>query len=260
MPTYCLTVSYDGTDFAGWQRQANGPSVQATLEQALQQLLGHPVTCRAAGRTDAGVHASGQVVSFASERIFPCPERALVFATNRLLPPSIVVASAKVVSSEFDARFSASGKMYRYQIWNSPVRSPLYARTHWHVFSGHGHGRPLDLSAMQEAAPQFVGQHDFQAFRAAHCDCRTTVRRVDRLEVFRPFPNDAATLYIEVEATAFLRHMVRIIVGTLVEIGSGRRKIASIPDTLRSGERQKAGMTAPAHGLQLCRVNYGPRT
>ncbi len=255
MPTYRLTVSYDGTDFVGWQRQLNGPSIQAALEGALAQLLGHPVACRGAGRTDAGVHASGQVVSFHSERSFSRPDRALVHGVNNYLPPSVAVLSACVVPDEFDARFSSSGKLYRYQIWNASVRSPLHARTHWHVVNS---GRPLNLLAMQAAAQVLVGHHDFAAFRAADCERRTTVRLLRRLEVCRS-QLDPVALHIEVEATAFLKQMVRILCGTLVEVGRDRMSIDHVASLLVSCDRTQAGPTAPAHGLQLCRVDYGPR-
>lgn len=250
MPTYCLTVSYDGTDFVGWQRQRNGPSIQAELESALGQLFGHPVACRGAGRTDAGVHASGQVVTFRSDR--ELPDRALVFGTNTHLPDSIAVVAARIAPDDFDARFSASGKLYRYRIWNAPVRSPLHQRTHWHIM------RDLDLGAMQDAASRLVGRHDFSAFRAADCERKTTVRLIRRLELLRP-SDGQPIVHLEVEATAFLKNMVRILTGTLVEVGRGRMTAAQVEALLSSGDRTQAGPTAPAHGLELCRVDYGPR-
>lgn len=266
MPTYCLTVAYDGTDFVGWQRQKNGLSIQSVLEEALARLLGHPVSCRAAGRTDAGVHASGQVVSFRSERVLS--GRALMFGTNQSLPQTVAVVCAAEAADDFDARHSASGKLYRYQIWNAPVPSPLHRRTHWHVYNG----RPLDLAAMQAAASRLVGHHDFRAFRAANCERTSTVRLVRRLDVFyapescEPLPGSGAgsgplpaALYIDVEATAFLRNMVRILAGTLVEVGRGRMTPDDVAAALASGDRERAGPTAPAHGLRLCRVDYGPR-
>ena len=218
MPTYRLTVAYDGTDFVGWQRQRNGPSVQAALEAALEKLFGHPVACRGAGRTDAGVHASGQIVSFSSERSYP--PRTVVYGTNDHLPAGIAVMAAEPVSDDFDARFSASGKLYRYRLWNAPVCSPLYARTHWHVYNG----RKLDLEAMRAAAATLIGDHDFAAFRAADCERHTTRRKMRRVEVFRPAGPanaDDPVVHIEVEATAFLKQMVRIITGTLVAVGRG---------------------------------------
>jgi tRNA pseudouridine38-40 synthase len=252
MPNYCLTVCYDGTDYVGWQRQANGPSIQAALEGALATLLGHPVSLRGAGRTDAGVHASGQVVSFRSDRVLP--ERALVFGTNHHLPASIAVQTAAVVGDDFDARFSASGKLYRYRLWNRPAPSPLYARNHWHV------GRPIDVARMQDAASLLIGRHDFRAFRAADCERKTTVRLVRRVSVVRPPSEGDSIVHIEVEATAFLKQMVRILTGTLVEVGKQRMSSDQVGALLMSGDRTKAGPTAPPHGLELCRVDYQPRT
>jgi tRNA pseudouridine38-40 synthase len=262
MPTYRLTVAYDGTDFCGWQRQDNGASVQAALEEALSRLCQVPVSCRAAGRTDAGVHALGQVVSFKlPERAGgrgPLPLRALVFGTNHHLPPSISVQDAQLVPDDFDARHSASGKMYRYQLWTAPTPSPLHRRTHWHVPVA------LDLAAMREAAAVLTGRHDFRAFRAADCERKTTVRWIKRLSVLRPGlgpgPVDGEpALHLEVEATAFLKNMVRILVGTLVQVGKGKMSIEQVHGLLATGDRTQAGPTAPAHGLLLVRVDYGPR-
>ena len=250
MPCVCLVVAYDGTEFVGWQRQVNGLSVQEAIETALERLVGHPVRCRGAGRTDAGVHAAGQVVTFQTERVLP--ERAFVHGVNHHLPPSVVVQSARFVPDAFDARFSASGKLYRYQIWNAPVRSPLHARTHWHI------ERPLDVDAMTEAAQLLTGRHDFRAFRAADCERKTTTRWVKRLSVTRSCL-DAAALHVEVEATAFLKNMVRILTGTLVEVGRGRMTPAHVAGLLASGDRTQAGPTAPPQGLIMVRVDYGPR-
>ena len=254
MPIYRLTVAYDGTDFCGWQRQDNGPSVQAALEGALAQLCQSPVSCRAAGRTDAGVHALGQVVSFRLERPGPpLPPRALVLGTNHYLPPSIAVQEAQLVPDDFDARHSASGKLYRYQLWTGVAASPLHRRTHWHV------SRALDLGAMREAAGLLTGRHDFRAFRAADCERQTTVRLMRRIEVLRPLGITEPVLHIEVDGTAFLKNMVRILVGTLVQVGRGKMSLDQVRQLLVSGDRTQAGPTAPAHGLILVRVDYGPR-
>ena len=260
MPTYRLTLAYEGGGYCGWQRQHNGTSVQATLEQALSRLLGEPISCRAAGRTDAGVHALGQVVSFRSQRALP--DRALVHGTNHFLPPDVVVLAAAEAAEDFDARFSASGKLYRYQIWNAPVRSPLHQRTHWHIMQS------LDRAAMQRAAACLLGRHDFAAFRAADCERKTTVRLIRRLDIVTPPAQDnlpfaaeaPPIVHVEVSATAFLKNMVRILVGTLVQVGRGRMSIDHVAALLQSGDRTQAGPTAPAHGLTLVSVDYGPRT
>ena len=252
MPNFCLTLSYDGTDFVGWQRQRNGLSVQEALEDALGRLLEHPVICRAAGRTDAGVHARGQVVSFRTEKRLPL--RALLHGSNHHLPASVAVLDVKEVADDFDARHSASGKLYRYQIWNAPVRSPLHARTYWHLTP------PLDRAQMAAAAAVLVGRHDFAAFRASNCERLTTVRTVKRVAVCAGPPEDGgASLCIEVEATAFLKNMVRILTGTLVQVGRGRMGVEHVQSLLRSCDRTQAGPTAPPHGLTLWRVDYGPR-
>ena len=289
MPTIRLTLAYDGTDFAGWQHQQNGLSVQEALETALGKIIGHPVSCRAAGRTDAGVHAMGQVVSFrigcvppdavapaavaapaapttpeltgpasepaagkspSSERIVTL--RSIIRGTNYHLPPAIRILDAQLAADEFDARFSASGKLYRYQLWNALTESPLHSRTHWHLIV------PLDLAAMQQAAAVLVGHHDFRAFRSSSCERLTTHRTVRRLAILRQSDCPAA-VHIEVEATAFLRNMVRILAGTLVDVGRGRLTAADVAALLESGDRTRAGPTAPAHGLVLWRVDYGPR-
>lgn len=256
MPTYRLTVAYDGSDFCGWQRQDNALSVQQVLEEALSRLCQVPVSCRAAGRTDAGVHALGQVVSFQlPERAGgPLPLRALVLGTNHHLPPSIVVQDAQLVPDDFDARHSASGKMYRYQIWTAATTSPLHRSTHWHQ------ARALDVEAMREVAAVLTGRHDFRAFRAADCERKTTVRWVKKIEVLRPGSRETEPmLHIEVEATAFLKNMVRILVGTLVQAGKGKMSTEHVRGLLEKGDRTQAGPTAPAHGLILVRVHYGPR-
>lgn len=243
-----LVLEYDGTEFCGWQRQDNGPSVQAALEEAIVKLTGTVSTVRGAGRTDAGVHALGQVVTFTTPSGLPL--HTVLRGLNAHLPPAIAVREASEAAADFDARHSASGKLYRYQIWNAVPRSPLRMRTHWHM------RHPLDPARMREAAALLIGRHDFRAFRAADCERKTTVRLVRRVDVLTPEPQ---VILIEVEATAFLKNMVRIIVGTLVDVGRGKLSPADVAARLADGDRTKAGPTAPAHGLLLCRVDYGPR-
>jgi tRNA pseudouridine38-40 synthase len=243
-----LTVEYEGTAYVGWQVQLNGLSIQGELERALSTMLKQPVRITGAGRTDAGVHAEGQVASFKTERGVPL--KAFVAGTSALLPKDISVRHAEERGARFDARRSALGKRYRYTIVNRPSRAPLARRFAWEVF------QPLDVEAMRAAAAGLVGTHDFSAFRASDCQAQTVVRELRRLEVERA----GERIQIEVEATAFLKHMVRNIVGTLVEVGLGRRTVQSVAQVLAEKKRELAGVTAPAHGLCLVEVFYPPKT
>jgi tRNA pseudouridine38-40 synthase len=244
MKTIRLTVEYDGTDFVGWQLQLNGRSVQEVLEAALARVLGFPVRVHSAGRTDAGVHARGMVAHFKAAADLPLA--AYREGVNRLLPLDVAVCEAAEVAEDFHSRFDARGKWYRYAIRSAAVRSPLLDRSAWHLRSA------LDLAAMERAARDFVGCHDFAAFRSAACDARTTVREVFSLQLER----QGELLFIDVRGAGFLRNMVRVMVGTLAEIGMGRRPEADVAQLLAQGCRQKAGRTAPAHGLCLMEVWY----
>lgn len=239
-----LTIEYDGTDFSGWQRQIGQRTVQGLLEEKLQELLREPVQLRGAGRTDAGVHAEGQVATLAITSNIPTG--GLLRGLNTILPPDLAVVEVAEAASDFDARFSARGKIYRYRIWNHFVRSPKHARATWHV------RRPLDVDAMRAAARLLCGEHDFRGFRASDCDRRNTVRLIRRCEVSR----QGALVDIEVEATAFLKNMVRILAGTLADVGRGKRDVAQVLRALETGDRTAAGVTAPAAGLTLVRVIY----
>ena len=245
-----LVVEYDGADLAGWQRQANAPTVQGHLEQALATLLQHEVTIAGASRTDAGVHALGQVASVRTHR--PIPVRGVRRGLNSLLPPAIAVTEVTEVGDDFHPRFSATGKHYRYLLLARPDRSPRWAHWSWH------RPQPLDRAAMAEAAQAFVGEHDFAAFRAAGCTARTTTRRIDRVTL-APLAEAPEVLALDVEGNAFLRNMVRILAGTLVDVGEGRLTPAQIPEILASLDRTRAGQTAPAHGLTLVAVRYDGR-
>lgn len=245
-PVVLLTLEYDGTDYVGWQVQPNGTSIQAVLERALGELQGEPTRVTGAGRTDAGVHALGQRASFAPRRLLPL--RAYSAGLNGLLPADVAVRAAELRPPGFDARRAAQGKLYRYRIRPTPQRAPLTARYTWQLF------RTLDLAAMRAAAAHLVGEHDFSAFRAADCEARTTVRVVRRLELVAR----EGELQVEVEATAFLKHMVRNFVGTLAEVGMGRRTPESIPALLAGRDRTQAGRTAPPQGLTLVKVDYPP--
>jgi len=241
-----ITLEYDGTDFAGWQRQAQGErTVQASLEAALAEILGAPVSVRGSGRTDAGVHALGQVASVALEtRLGPDD---LARALNAKLPRDIAVLGVAVALDDFDARKSAIAKLYRYQIWNGSQRSPLRARRFAFV------PVPLDLAAMRQAAADLVGERDFAAFQAAGSSVETTTRRLELLDVAGAAGGEVR---LEARATGFLRHMVRNLAGTLIEVGQGRRAADSMGALLASRDRARAGPTAPAQGLVLVRVDY----
>ena len=242
-----LVVEYEGTRFLGWQLQPAGPTVQGELERALGVALRTPVRVRGAGRTDAGVHARGQVaVAGVSDRDVDL--RRLLRSVNALLPDDIAVRDLALVDDAFDPRRHARSRVYEYRILNAPAPSPFWRLWAWHV------ARPLDVAAMDAATRLLVGEHDFAAFRAADAKetLRTTVRRVLESRIAQEGP----LLLYRVEATAFLKHMVRNVVGTLVEVGLGERPPDAIADLIASRDRTRAGATAPPHGLTLVAVRY----
>jgi tRNA pseudouridine38-40 synthase len=249
MRTLRLTIAYDGADFAGWQLQANARTVQGVIEEGLSSLCGRALRPTAAGRTDSGVHASGQVLSLQLPDEVALPVKAFVHGLNRLLPEDVAVLEAAEALEGFDARRDAHSKHYRYRILNRTTRHPLLRRTHWLVY------QPLAIERMREAAALLVGRHDFAAFRASDCQAKTTVRRLDRLSLEAGVPDE---WIFEVEGAAFLKHMVRNMVGTLVEVGHGQRSPADIQRLFASRDRRQSGRTAPAHGLTLVSVNYEP--
>jgi tRNA pseudouridine38-40 synthase len=245
-----LTLQYDGTDYVGWQRQASGTSIQGLLEDALRPIEGGDVTVHGAGRTDAGVHALGQVCSFGlTASIEP---RVLVRALNPVLPPDVRVVDAEVVPNDFHARFSSTGKIYEYRIVTGRFASPFLRRYVWHV-----KGR-LDIDVMQAASSRFVGTHDFAAFQGHGVARRTTMRTVRRLD-WSGDVGPEQPLVMTIEGDGFLRHMVRNIVGTLVDIGQRRRSPSDIEKILASRSRPAAGPTAPASGLFLRQVLYSDK-
>jgi tRNA pseudouridine38-40 synthase len=248
VPVVKLVLEYDGTRYVGWQVQPNGPSIQAEVERALATLHRSPRRVTGAGRTDAGVHARGQVASLALGEERPLPLAAYVKGMNALLPDDVAVRAASVEPDGFDARRSARGKRYRYRIEVAPTRAPLSRLQAWQLF------RRLDVAAMGAAAATLVGRHDFASFQAADCASAHAVRELRRLELVEV----DGRLEVVAEATAFVKHMVRNLVGTLVEVGQGRRDASSMPALLAARDRTLAGKTAPPHGLCLEEVFYPP--
>jgi tRNA pseudouridine38-40 synthase len=239
-----LGIEYDGTSYNGWQRQKNGIGIQQRLEEALSVVADEPIEVHCAGRTDTGVHASGQVVHF--DTVAERSDRGWLLGANTNLPPDINVGWVARVSEEFHARFSATARSYRYQILNRLQRSALHRHRAWWVH------QPLDERRMHEAAQQLVGEHDFSAFRAAGCQARSARREVTRVSITRC--GDWLTL--EISANAFLMHMVRNITGTLAAIGQGEQPVEWAAEVLASRDRTVGGITAPAHGLTLVSVEY----
>lgn len=241
-----LGIEYDGSAFRGWQTQPGGGTVQDALEAALAQIAGCPVDVVCAGRTDAGVHATGQVVHFDSplER----PLTAWVRGVNTFLPAAVAVRWAIPVSDDFHARFSAYGRCYRYVLINRPQRSGV-----WHGRAGWYH-HPLDAEIMQQAAGLLLGEHDFSAFRAADCQAKSPVKTVRRAEV-RRFGD---RIFFDFEAGAFLHHMVRNLVGSLVYVGQGKQRAEWITELLDQRDRRLAAPTFSPAGLYLVDVKYEP--
>lgn len=237
-------VEYDGTDFSGWQSQTHSVSLQDAVQDAVGFVAGHPVVTICAGRTDAGVHATGQVIHF--DTVAVRTPRAWVLGVNTKLPPAIALQWAGEVAAGFHARHAAIRRIYRYIILNRSARSALQrTRTAWIH-------RSLDAGAMHSAAQVLVGEHDFSAFRSIECQSKTPVRKVERIEVQRT----GDTVWVEIEANAYLHHMVRNIVGTLLDVQREPDPKAAMARILAGGERREAGVTAPAAGLYLWRVEY----
>ncbi|MEM1175791.1 MAG: tRNA pseudouridine(38-40) synthase TruA [Pseudomonadota bacterium] len=241
-----LGIEYDGGAYNGWQRQKVGKGVQEVLEHCTAQVADHEVELICAGRTDTGVHASGQVAHFdtPSQR----SERGWLLGINSALPDDISVRWVKPVSDEFHARFSATGRRYRYRILNTLVRSALERDRCWWLHQS------LDADAMQRAGQRLIGEHDFSAFRAAACQANTPNRELTSLNVSR----DGDWIVLEVAGNAFLQHMVRNITGTLVAVGSGQQSEDWVSDVLLSRDRKQGGITAPPQGLTLTQVDYPP--
>jgi len=239
-----LTIEYDGTNFSGWQKQPNGRTVQEEIEKALSELLKKEVKIYGSGRTDAGVHALGQVANFQDE--FTIPVDRIPMALNGMLPQDISIRSAVEVNPSFHARYSAKGKKYIYKIFNSKVKSPLLRNYAYFVSD------ELDTVEMKRASINYVGEHDFRGFMASGSSVKNTVRTIYSFDVWL---NDKMII-IETRGNGFLYNMVRIMIGTLVDIGRGRMKADDLPGIIKSGIRDRAGYTAPAQGLYLAEVYY----
>lgn len=261
-----LVVAYDGTDFAGFVKQRDQRTVQSELERVIEKLNGGPVNVRVAGRTDSGVHATGQVVAFDADREIP-PDgwrRGL----NRDLPDDVVVNAAETCEAGYNPRFDALDKTYRYLLHAARDRDPLLRTRAWmlgrgrqlrvHFERADDASERLDLQAMRAAAQRFVGVHDFQALRSADDDRLVTVRHIFSFEIIERYGGHPSLVALEVRGNAFMKNMVRILTGTLVEVGRGKRRPESI-DALLTKEacRDDAGVTAPAHGLTLVRITLG---
>jgi len=240
-----LTLTYDGTAYQGFQVQPNGPTVQSMTEEALGRILQEAVKLRAAGRTDAGVHAREQVVDFADSGDRPL--ETILRGGNALLSPDIRIVSVEEVPHSFDARRHVKEKEYRYFLHLHPVASPFFSRHAWHI------EKPLDLGAMREGLAHVVGEHDFASFRGQGCTAKTTVRTIFRAELNELYP---ALHFIGISGGGFLRHMVRNLVGTLVDVGKGKNPPERVRELLSLRDRSEAGPTAPAHGLFLWSVTY----
>jgi len=242
-----LDIEYDGTDFSGWAAQPGFRTVEGVLRKALDALYPAVGNLAVAGRTDAGVHALGQVAAFTLTRDIDAD--VVVRALNAHLPEAVRVLAAEIAAADFHPQFAARSKTYRYRIWNGHAVSPFERAYVWHVPG------PLDVEAMAAAARLFEGTHDFKGFQGSGSDVKTTVRTVHESAIGRSVIGDALIHY-EIRGDGFLRHMVRTIAGTLVEVGRGRRSAESMRELIAAGDRSAVGQTAPPHGLFLVRVEY----
>jgi len=245
VPRYKLTIEYDGTPYVGWQVQDNGPSIQAALTEAIAAFAGERVAVQGAGRTDAGVHALGQVAHVDLNKDWDV-ETVRDAINFHLRPQPIAILAAEHVADDFDARFSATKRHYLYRICNRRADLALEQNRVWRV------PRPLDAAVMQTAAQLLVGRHDFTTFRAAECQARSPVKTLERLDVAR----DGDEVRIVAAARSFLHHQVRSMVGSLVHVGEGKWRADDLAAALAARDRARCGQVAPAQGLYLVRVEY----
>ena len=239
-----LVVAYEGTNYCGWQIQPNGIAIEQVLNETLSSLLGEEITVTGASRTDAGVHSLGNVAVFETHTKMPAEK--ISFALNQRLPEDIVVQESCQVPEDFHPRFSKSRKTYEYRILNCRFRQPLERRT------SYFYHYPLDVSAMQKAAAYLVGEHDFTSFASVHAQTNTYVRTIYALDVVR----EGDMIRIRVQGNGFLYNMVRIIAGTLIQVGAGIKKPEDMESILAGKDRELAGPTAPAHGLTMIGLEY----
>ena len=242
-----LIIEYDGSAYYGWQRQKDPNTIQGTIERAVHRLTGHNVTLSGSGRTDAGVHALGQVANFHADTHLA--DGDIGRALNSLLPRDIVILSCDEMPEDFHARFDAVSKTYRYCLLNRPLPPAVGRQYAWHI------KKPLDIDAMRDALVHLQGTHDFKAFEGAGSPRAHSVRQVSKADFFE---RNGCRIDFEIEANGFLRHMVRNIVGTLVDVGHGKIPPDDLGKIRETADRSKAGITAPSHGLFLVRVSYAP--
>ncbi|GAB6096621.1 tRNA pseudouridine(38-40) synthase TruA [Desulfatiferula olefinivorans] len=247
MPTHFkLIIEYDGSAFHGWQIQPDLPTIQDEIQRVLRTMTQKDIIVHGSGRTDAGVHALGQVAHFSCDTRISANQFRL--ALNQMLPGGIVIRECRTVDASFHARFSAKGKTYRYLILNDPVPRAVGRHYHWHIH------RPLDVPAMQAAADHLVGEMDYKSFEGTGSPRESTVRRISRASVLR----DSEWVTVEVSGNGFLKFMVRNIVGTLVDAGLGKLSPDEFRDVIAARDRKRAGATAPPQGLFLLKVDYDP--